>query len=129
MKLWFVEIAVRDPVLAEGWYTRFLRRGPSLRDPATGFVFYELDSGRVALRPGKTVDEISSAMPGSVLIHLLCDDLDVETRRLLAAGIAPVEGVKVGESEGYRRGIYADPEGNRWVLFEWTEKGKGADRP
>jgi len=124
MKLWFVEIAVRDPLLVGEWYARFFGREPSLRDPATGFTLYELDAGRVALRPDER--DAASAMAGRVLIHLMCDDLDAETQRLAGVGIVPVEGVKSSEAEGYRRRRYEDPEGNRWVLFEWVKVGKGA---
>jgi hypothetical protein len=93
-----------------------------------------------ALRVGELVfREVDrwKAAPNRLQLDLLTDDLDAETERLVALGASPA-----GEAgtEGERRRLLRDPEGNEFALVEApgrprrvtrrpSTSGRGARRP
>jgi len=91
------ELGVSDFAAAVAWWSGVLNCEPSLRDDANGFVLFEVEGGRVALKCG-------SASRGTV--HFEVNELP--------------EGDVKESVEGYRRVKMTDPDGNVLVLFQWT---------
>ena len=109
-----IEIRVRDWLLSRAWYERFLSRLPSLVDGEHEFALFETPPIRLAIKGGGCV-------PGSTVVMLCVDDLDVVRDRLRDCGIEPSSPEKTSP-EGYRRLVYADPDGQRLILFQWLSR-------
>jgi catechol 2,3-dioxygenase-like lactoylglutathione lyase family enzyme len=112
MRLYFVELSVRDWHASVAWYRDVLRL--RLIMSAGSFALLDAGGGRIALKAGEPT-------PGGVLLALEVDDLDGWVARLGAH----VEGPIKASEEGYRRARLHDPDGYEIALFEWTQEASG----
>ena len=105
MRLYLVELTVRDLAASLAFYRDRLGLPVELLDEANGFALLHA-GGRLALKRGEP--------GGGATVHLEVADLDAELRRL-----GEVADVKASD-EGYRRAKLTDPDGHTVVLFQWS---------
>ncbi len=105
MRLYMVELTVRDLAASLAFYRDRLGLAVELVDEANGFALLHA-GGRLALKRGTP--------GGGATVHLEVADVAAELRRLGE----PVE--TKASAEGYRRAKLADPDGHTVVLFEWV---------
>jgi catechol 2,3-dioxygenase-like lactoylglutathione lyase family enzyme len=115
LRLHMVEVRVRDWEISRRWYETLLGQAPTMLDELHQFALIDLPPVRLALKAGGCV-------PGSTMLSIETPDLNDTTARLAGSGIMPVEPPKISP-EGYRRVIYADPDGQRIVVFQWLANG------
>jgi len=98
----FAGVRVRDYAGALAWWTRLLGE-PSMHPHETEAVWQIADSGSVYIVEDERGD-------GTALVTLFCDDLDDRVAAIAERGIEPDE--RETYSNGVRKVIYRDPEGN-----------------
>src|SRR5438874_158650 len=108
--LYFVELRVRDWLVALAWYRDVLGLELLLRVDADAFALFAAGPARVALKGG-----IPTA---GVLLAFEVDDLDAWLGRLAQQGVSPTGPITISP-EGYRRARFHDPDGHDLSLFEW----------
>jgi catechol 2,3-dioxygenase-like lactoylglutathione lyase family enzyme len=98
----FAGLPVRDYAAARRWYERLLGE-PSFLPHATEAVWNLADGGSVFV-----VQDADRA--GQGLVTLFADDLDARVAEIAARGLDPDERLTL--SNGVRKAIYRDPDGN-----------------
>jgi predicted enzyme related to lactoylglutathione lyase len=98
----FAGIPVRDLAAARGWYEQLLGE-PSFSPNEIEIVWTLAEDRSVYLKedPGRA---------GNALVTMIVDDLDALVAEIGARGIEPSE--RETYSNGVRKAIYRDPEGN-----------------
>lgn len=118
MTLYMVEIAAADFDASVTWYRDVLQLVVELIDERNRFALLRGESGgRLAIKQGVPVRD-------GVRLHFLVPDLVAALDRLHELRIAIEEPPKAS-SEGYRRAVILDPDGNPISLFEWTSPTDG----
>jgi catechol 2,3-dioxygenase-like lactoylglutathione lyase family enzyme len=112
VRLYFVELSVRDWDASVAWYRDVL--GLRLIMSAGSFALFDAGSSRIALKAGEPA-------PGGVLLALEVDDLAGWVARLGPRVVGPIK----QSEEGYRRARLHDPDGYEIALFEWMEEARG----
>ena len=98
----FAGIRVRDLSSARGWYERLLGE-PSFFPNATEIVWTLAENRSVYI-------EQDPRATGGGLVTVFADDLDAVIAEIAARGLEPAE--RETYSNGVRKAIYRDPEGN-----------------
>ena len=98
----FAGMRVRDFVAARAWYERLLGE-PTFLPHATEAVWTLADDRSVYV-----VESADDAGHGVVLAFV--DDLDAQVAEIAARGLEPDE--RVTYSNGVRKALYRDPDGN-----------------
>lgn len=110
---YMVELEVRDWAASVAWYRDTLGLPVALLDAPRQFVLFEGDGLRLSLKGG-------TPTPGGVRLYWRVGDLQRERDRLVAAGVTETAPV-AASAEGYRRAVFADPDGYSVGLFEWAD--------
>jgi hypothetical protein len=100
----FAELHVRDFATARAWYEQLLGP-PAFFAHATEAVWTLADERSVAV-------EQSPAHAGHCAVTVFVDDLDGWVAKIAARGIEPSE--RETYSNGVRKAIYRDPDGNEF---------------
>jgi catechol 2,3-dioxygenase-like lactoylglutathione lyase family enzyme len=108
MRLYFVELRVRDWSASVAWYRDVLGLELLLRDESGSFALFAAGGARLALKAGEPC-------PGGSSIAFEVDDLSAWVERLGER----IEGPIKSSAEGYRRALLRDPDGYEITLFEW----------
>ncbi len=98
----FAGVRVRDYAGALAWWTRLLGE-PSMHPHETEAVWQIAGGGSVYIVEDERGD-------GTALVTLFCDDLDERVAGIAERDIEPDE--REAYSNGVRKVIYRDPEGN-----------------
>ncbi len=113
MKLFMVELAVRELAVSIAWYQKVLGFTLEKLDAVNQFAMLTVPGGgRIAL---KQTEPIVS----NVLVHFEVPDLQATYTHLTESGVEPSKEMKTSE-EGYREIIITDPDGHHISLFEWV---------
>src|SRR3954453_8875151 len=104
----FAGLRGRDFAVARAWYERLLGE-PTFFPHATEAVW--------ALAEGGSVFVVQDAGAGHGLVTILVDDLDAHVAEIAARGIDPDD--RVTYSNGVRKAIYRDPDGNEVDFGGW----------
>lgn len=110
-----VEVRARNWAASRAWYESFFGRPAVMVDERNEFALLDAPPVRIAVKGGECV-------PGSTTVVLETDRWNDTLARLCDAGIRPVEPEKTS-AEGYRRVVFADPDGQRVVVFSWLQTG------
>ena len=113
MRLYFVELSVRDWDASVAWYRGTL--GLRLIMTAGSFALFDAGGGRIALKAGRPA-------PGGVLLALEVDDLAGWGGTLGPCVQGPI---KASEEGFCARARLLDPDGYEIDLFEWTQQVSG----
>jgi catechol 2,3-dioxygenase-like lactoylglutathione lyase family enzyme len=100
----YAGIRVSEYQAARAWYERLLGREPSFIPHATEAV-WELAEHRSLYILAEDAERA-----GSAILTVLVDDLDARVADIAARGLDPDE--RVTYSNGARKAIYRDPDGN-----------------
>ena len=103
------ELAVSDVAASRAWYRDGLGLTEVRVDEAHGFVLFERDGGRLAIKHG-------TPSPGGVTVHFRVADLAETVATLKTRGLVCDGEIKTS-AEGYRRAKYHDPDGYAVVIF------------
>ena len=114
----FAGISVSDYQGAVAWYERFLGASPSFL-PNDVEAVWELAEHRFVYI------EVRPEHAGHALITIFVDDLDARVAAIAEQGIQPVE--RETYSNGVRKVIYRDPDGNELSLGGGPEAGDKGD--
>ena len=111
----FAGIRVADIAAAREWYERLFGRPPSFLPNATEAVWTVAENRHVYI-------EQDAAGAGGGLVTIFLDgDLDAVVADIAARGIEPAE--RETYSNGVRKAIYRDPDGNE---VGFADAGSGA---
>ena len=114
----FAGISVSDYQGAVAWYERFLGASPSFL-PNDVEAVWELAEHRFVYI------EVRPEHAGHALSTIFVDDLDARVAAIAEQGIQPVE--RETYSNGVRKVIYRDPDGNELSLGGGPEAGDKGD--
>jgi catechol 2,3-dioxygenase-like lactoylglutathione lyase family enzyme len=114
MHLAFAELGVRNLHRSVEWYRSVLGLRLELLDEPRGFALLRDERGAgIALKQG---------IPGGIRWQFEVPDLAAALEDFAGRGIESECGIKVS-SEGYRRAVLRDPDGNAVSLFDWHPCG------
>ena len=115
MDLYLVELTVENWPASLAWYRDRLGLAVDLLDEPNRYALLVAGPARIALKAGVP-------SPGTSKLVFLVASLDPVVDRLAGHGVVPAGPIRVS-TEGYRSARFADPDGHRVELFEWTGPG------
>ena len=115
MKLYMVEIRVRDWPATYQWYRDILGIPVEFEDEPNQFAMLSSGGVRLAIKAGRPEDKARD----SLNLVFVVKDVDVERSVLVARGATPEEPFDSPFNEGYREMRLRVPEGTQIRLFSW----------
>ena len=117
MKLYMVEIRVRDWPHTFHWYRDVLGLPVVFEDEPNQFVMLRAGGVRLALKAGNPADPVHEAVNLVFEVH----DVDATRKALASRGVETEQPFDSPLNEGYREMRLRDPEGAQIRLFSWLE--------